>query len=296
MLAAAVLFGTTGTAQVIGAGEVAPWVTGAFRLIVGGPVLLLFNLVLVRRKQKTCPAGKPGTAVWLIPLSSAGVVLFQFCFFEGVSRTGVATGTIVAIGSSPIIAGLLGFIFFRERLDLKWAFATALSISGCSVLVLASGEVSIDRIGVLTSLLAGLGYAVYVVTSRAIVRTVAPSSAVAVILCIGAVFMVPFLVFADLSGLSNPGVVATLIYLGVFATAFSYLLLAKGLVSIDVAGASVLLLAEPVVGSLLGIFLLDERFTLISASGILLVLAGFVVVSVRNSGSRSSSISGPGKA
>ena len=282
MIAAAVLFGTTGAAHVIGAHEIPPWMTGAFRLIIGGPALLLFNLLLIRRPSDSKAKG-PGNALWLIPLSSAGVVLFQFCFFEGVSRTGVATGTIVAIGSSPIIAGLLGFLFFREKLGLKWVAATVLAVTGCTVLLAAPGEVSIDRIGVLTALLAGLGYAVYVVTSRAIVRTVVPSRAVAVILCIGACFMIPFLGFADLSKLSDPKVAATLLYLGVFATAGSYLLLAKGLVTIDVASASVLLLVEPVVGSLLGVCLLGERFTLMSAAGILLVLAGLVIVSVQGS-------------
>ena len=282
VISAAVLFGTTGAAQVIGAHEISPWVTGAFRLIIGGPVLILFTLLFVRRSSDSKTKG-PGAALWLIPLSSAGVVLFQFCFFEGVSRTGVATGTIVAIGSSPIIAGLLGFLFFREKLGVKWLAATVLAISGCTVLLTAPGKVSVDPAGVLTALLAGLGYAVYVVTSRAIVRTVIPSRAVAVILCIGACFMVPFLWFADLSQLSDPKVAATLLYLGVFATAGSYLLLAKGLVFIDVASASVLLLVEPVVGSLLGVCLLGERFTLMSAAGILLVLAGLVIVSVQGS-------------
>mgnify|MGYP000854615606 CR=1 FL=1 len=41
----------------------------------------------------------------------------------GVARAGVAVGTIVAIGSAPMLAGVLGLVILGERPTLRWMIA-----------------------------------------------------------------------------------------------------------------------------------------------------------------------------
>ncbi len=150
ILSAAFLFGSTGTAQTFAPEGIQPATTGALRLAIGGPVLLVLSLRILIQ------SGVQRPALLSIVISAAGVALFQFCFFEAVARTGVAIGTIVAMGSAPIIAGLLSRIFINERLKLNWMVAAALTIGGCGLLILPQGDIYVDAVG-LTMALEPLG-------------------------------------------------------------------------------------------------------------------------------------------
>jgi len=277
IIGATVLFGTTGTAQMLGASQLDPWVVGAFRLIIGGPVLMAASLLSASRARTiTAPP-----LYSLVFTAALGVVLFQFTFFEAVARTGVATGTLVSIGSGPVIAGLLGAVFFKEALDRPWALATLLAVSGCALLVTSGKNVEMNAEGMGFALAAGAGYAVYVVAGRGLTRTMAPSRAMALILCLGAAMMIPFLGTSDLGPLTDKKVILALGYLGIFATALSYFMLTRGLAVVPIASASVLLLVEPLVGSLLGICLLGEALTPGSAAGMALIFSGMAVIALK---------------
>ena len=104
ILAAALLWGTTGTAQALAPAGVNPVALGALRVIIGGGALLV--LALSRQSFR-------GISHWpLLPtaVSAVFIAAYQLSFFAAVSLTGVAVGTMVAIGSSPVAAGLLGYL------------------------------------------------------------------------------------------------------------------------------------------------------------------------------------------
>src|SRR5690606_41636229 len=102
VLLAAVLWGTTGTAQALAPADASPFAVGAARVFIGGTALLL---IAWRRRQLRGRTWHRGAAV----AAAAAVAAYQVCFFAGVAATGVATGTLVAIGSAPVFAGLLGW-------------------------------------------------------------------------------------------------------------------------------------------------------------------------------------------
>ena len=76
----------------------------------------------------------------MILFSGACVAAYQATFFAAVDDTGVAVGTVVAIGSAPVFTGLLARTFASERLTRRWAGATALGCLGVCTLVLGSGS------------------------------------------------------------------------------------------------------------------------------------------------------------
>src|SRR3954467_7471078 len=99
VLLAAVCFGTTGTAQALGPDGLAPAGVGAARILVGGALLVLVALAR---------GGGLARLPRLPPLiAPAAVATYQFAFFAAVADTGVAVGTIVAIGSAPALAGAI---------------------------------------------------------------------------------------------------------------------------------------------------------------------------------------------
>ncbi|MFF0309437.1 DMT family transporter [Streptosporangium sp. NPDC004379] len=268
VVGAAVLWGTAGTAGLLAAGA-HPVSLAAARLVVGGLVL----------------AAVAGPAVRSLPhrgllvAAALAVAAYQLCFFAAVGRTGVAVGTVVAIGSGPVFAGLLTWLLDRTRPTRRWAGATAAAVAGCAVLTGGGGEVRAD--GVLLAMLGGLLYAFYVVAAARVIGAGGSSDTVMGAMFGGAaVVMLPVLLWTGAGWLTEPRGLLTALYLGCVTTALSYILYGRGLRTTPVATAATLSLAEPAVAALLGIAVLGERLTLQSGAGLALLGVSLAVVAL----------------
>ena len=272
VLAAAVLFGTTGTAQALGPEGTTPLGVGAARLVVGGAALLLVLPLLGG-------TARSATALWRTPvglLAGACTALYQVCFFAGVERAGVALGTLVTIGSGPVFAGLLAALALRERPGAAWGAATALCVLGLALLTGDGG--STDLLGVLLALTSGLAYAAYTVAAKALLdRGAGPGEVMASAFGLGGVLLLPVLLTQPLGWLAGPGGVALAGYLGLVTTALAYVLFGRGLAVLPAGPVTTLVLAEPLVATALGVALLDERLAGLGVAGAALVLAGLVL-------------------
>lgn len=275
VLVAAALFGTTGTAQALGPSSTTALGVGAARLLVGGLALLaLLPLVGARRSEAAALWRTPGGIV-----AGLCTCAYQICFFAGVARAGVAVGTLVAIGSGPVLTGLLARWLLRERPGRAWLVATGLCLTGLGLLVLGGGASSrTDGLGVLLALLAGLAYAAYTVLAKQQLDAGhAPAAVMAAAFGLGGLLSLPVLVTQPLGWTTSAGGVALAAYLGLVTTTLAYLLFVRGLAVLPAGPVTTLVLAEPVVATALGITVLGER---LSAGGVLgagLVLLGLVV-------------------
>jgi drug/metabolite transporter, DME family len=272
VLAAGVLWGTTGTTQALAPEGATPISIGGLRLLVGGAVLML--LALLR--------GGFGPGRWpFFPTLLAGgcVAAYQLCFFAAVSRTGVAVGTLVGIGSSPVLAGILGFVFRGERPGRAWGVATLLALAGCGLLVCGGGAgIAVDPVGIALALGAGAAYASYTMAIKGLLPGRTPDAVMAVVFCLGALLLSPLLFSSNLQWVATPKGVTLALYLGVIVTALSYWLFARGLRTVPVATAVTLSLAEPLTAAILGIAFLGERLSATALCGIPLLFAGLAVL------------------
>ncbi len=286
VLFAALLFGTTGTAQALGPGGTEPLAVGAARIAVGAVLLLAIASRL--------PASGAQWSRPVLLVTGASIALYQAAFFTAVADTGVAVGTVVTIGSGPAFAGLLGRLVNREQLTRRWALATALAAVGVGGLALGGGTASVSVPGLLLALLSGLGYATYTVTAKRLLEAGHPPEAVmARGFAVGAVLLLPVLAATGGGGLGSPGGIALVLYLGAVPTALAYVLFARGLRRLSSGETATLTLAEPLTASVLGVVVLSERLSAVTVAGGALVLAGLLVLAVRpRSTSRSTLISG----
>lgn len=273
IVAAAVLWGTTGTSQALAPIESTPQVIGALRLVVGGAALALLSLVrngsLLRGMSFRLAAG-----------AGFFVAAYQLTFFWGVSLTGVAIGTMVGIGSAPIFAGILDTLFMGKSPDRRWYLATLMALLGCSILLTSAQRIEINPLGIGLAAAAGLSYGVYTLLMKKLLVGRAAESVAAVVFCSGAVLLLPFLLRADLSWVVQPAGLAVVVHLGLFATALSYFLFCKGLEHVQVSTAVTLSLAEPLTAGLLGLLVLGEHLSGAGWAGLLLILSGLVVLTV----------------
>lgn len=278
VLAGAVLWGTTGTAQALAPVTAQPLAIGTLRLVVGGLGLLAVWWATGRR-AKTQPGSR--LAIRPVLIAAACMAAYQVLFFAGVKMTGVAVGTIVGIGSSPVLAGLLGYLFRRENPGTRWALATALAIAGCGLLALSGGEIHVDPLGMLLAIGAGATYATFSLLSKELLEDHPAEMVMAVIFSLGALMLAPLLLTQDLAWMAQPNGMGAVLWLGLIATALAYVLFGKGLQLTPVATAVTLSLGEPLTAAALGVLVLGERLTLQAGLGVALIFSGLALLSIR---------------
>ncbi|MFT4136948.1 DMT family transporter [Microbacterium sp.] len=284
---AALCFSTTGTAQALASVDASPLAVGAARILVGGGILGVAALVFRTRGRAVADAvparARRGSTGLIVAMGALGVLAYQPAFFLGTRANGVAIGTVVALGSAPIITGALEAVLRRRAPGLRWAVATAIALTG---VVLVSGLVaggaphsSVDPVGVLASVGAGASYALYAVASKLLLdRSWAPHAAMGAIFGSAAVLSVPLLLVGGTAWLATPDGVALALWLGVVTTAVGYLLFAWGLRSLRATTVATLTLAEPLSATLLGIVLLHEQLSAMSVAGLVAIAGGLVVL------------------
>lgn len=271
VLIAAVLWGTTGTAQTFLQGEVSAFSVAMVRSAIGGGALLI-AVVLMRKIDF-----KQWSWKWTI-VAAFAIGLFQVLFFSSIRYTGVAVGTVVTIGSSPVFAGVIEWALWKVKPTKVWAIATASAIIGCVLLFLVGGETVVDPFGVMLALMAGFMFALYTNVSKRLMEREAALPAVAMTFSICALLLLPF-AWADGFSWIFSGVNGyTMLYLGVFSTSIAYVLFLSGLQNISSSSAVTLSLAEPLTAAMLGVFLLGEQLSAVSWIGVGFILIGIIVL------------------
>jgi len=275
VLFAAVFFGTTGTAQALGPDGTDPVGVGAARILVGG--VLLVGVALLSKGAFRGPWNPRHVCA-----AVAGVAVYQLAFFAAVDSTGVAVGTIVALGSAPTIAGLFEWGLERRRPEPRWVVATALACGGVVLLALSGGEASVSPLGVALAVTAGGAYAAYTLAAkRMLAAGHGPEPVMAVAFGLGAVVLLPALALSGPGWLARPDGIALALFLGIVPTALAYVLFARGLRRLSASETATLTLAEPLTAGVLGAVVLAEAMTAGSAAGAALVLGGLLVLGVR---------------
>lgn len=282
-LFAAILFGTTGTAQALGPDGAASLSVGSVRIVIGGAMLALVAWMLSRRSATAlrAPAAAGGARrAWPVVLTgAAAIVAYQPAFFLGTSINGVAVGTVVAIGSGPIFTGSLEWALFRRFPGVAWLVATVIAVMGI-VLLGGAGEVgATDATGILLSLGAGACYAVYALSAKQLLLDGwTPTGSVALIFGWSAVGALPFLFLTDLSWLATLDGIVMALWLGIVTITLACLFLANGLKALRASTVATLGLGEPLTATLLGVIVLHEALSGRALIGLALVVLGLVLI------------------
>lgn len=299
VLAAAVLFGTTGTSQALGPEGATPLAVGAVRLAIGGTGLAILAFTLAHRHRvRAQRAGAPAPTSFralsgagprlrplaLMVLTGVCLAIYQPLFFLGTERNGVAIGTVIALGSAPIMAGILEWLLTRRAPSGAWMLATALATVGVALLgfggeASGSGQGGTDLAGLLGSLGAAASFAVIANAQRRLLdEGWDPFTVVGAMGASSAVISFLVLPFVDLSWLGTPAGLAMGLWLGVATISTAYVLFTWGLSGLTAATAATLTLGEPLTASILGITVLDERLSALAILGLVVLGVGLALL------------------
>lgn len=273
VVAAAILWGSTGTTQALLPEGRDPLAVGALRLVFGAAALIA--LALSQPECRRAAAHLPWRGIIFAGVAIGAYNLF---FFWAVSEAGVGIGTAIAIGGAPVLATM-----FEIAAEGRWptrlrAAAQCVSIAGVGALALAGGEDGqASLFGALLALAAGASYAAYSLTTSRIGRRAPSAALAAATFAVAALVALPALFVAPLGWLSGGGTWGALLFLGVGATGLSYALYTWGLTRIAASTAVTLALMEPVTAWILATTVVGEPITPGKAAGAALILFGLAI-------------------
>jgi len=253
VLGSAALFGTSATAAALTNPDATAPAVAAGRLLVGSLGLIAVVALSVAGRQALLRLWRR-PLLWAMGLSVAS---YQALFFFGVSRTGVAVGTLASLALAPFLAGVLGWLLREGAPGVVWGASTILAVIGVALLTIGDGQAR-DAVGIAAAMGAGASYAVYTVLGVRLARRGESASAVlAASFAIAAVILLPVFVASGLWW-ATPSGFALILWLGLVATTVAYLLFGVGLTVLQPGHIATLNLAEPVVATMLGLLLLSE--------------------------------------
>jgi DME family drug/metabolite transporter len=213
-------------------------------------------------------------------IGGIGVALYQLSFFSAVHSTGVAVGTLTAIGSAPALTGVVGYLINGEVPTRRWFIATSITTVGIIFLTGAKGFTHFNLLGVALALGAGASYSLFAVASkRAMSGGASFTETMYKIFGLGAILLLPFFALGKSHFLFTGSGFLMALWLGLVPTAVAYTAYGYGLNKIKVATASTLVLAEPATATLLAAVVLGESLNAYSWLGVSIVVAGLIYLS-----------------
>lgn len=273
VVAASVLFGTSGTARSFAPESATSLSVAGVRLIIGAIPLLLVGFLTDRANRPSLRAEAVAAGV--------AMMLFQVCFFSAMENSGVAVGTMLTIGSGPIIAAGIDLVTGR-RPSSRVVGALIFALAGLAMLVLGSppeGDTSFSIVGVLFGIGAGASYAIYThLCKRLLDRGWSGTWTMAWTFTVSAICSIVLVIPSSLKWLSTPSGWFTITYLGLATISAAYLLYAHSLSRLTGSMVVTLTLVEPVTATTLGALVLNENIRPISWIGAAVVLAALVFV------------------
>ena len=273
VVTASVLFGTSGTARSFAPDSASSLSVAGVRLMIGAVPLLLVGFLTDRTRRPRLCAEAVAAGV--------AMMLFQVCFFSAMENSGVAVGTMLTIGSGPIIAAGIDFVTGRPP-SSRVVSALAFALVGLAMLVLGSppeGDTSFSMIGALFGIGAGASYAFYThLCKRLLDRGWSGTWTMAWTFTVSAICSAVLVIPSSLEWLSTPSGWFTITYLGLATISVAYLLYAHSLSRLTGSMVVTLTLVEPVTATTLGALVLNENIRPISWIGAAIVLAALVSV------------------
>lgn len=288
VVAAAVLWGTTGTAATFAPG-VSPLAIGAMAMGLGG---LLQALYAARHI-----AGQSGALLerWrLVSLGAVAVAVYPLAFYTSMHLSGVAVGTVVSIGSAPVAAALVERFADRKPLSRQWILGALLGVGGAALLSFAGhapagtaptgpGEdPGTSTAGILLGLLAGSTYALYSWAAHRLTgQGLTARAAMGAVFGLGGLLLMPVLAVTGgplLESWRSVGVGAYMAAVPMFA---GYLLFGWGLAQVGASTATSISLLETVVAAVLAVLVVGERLPALGWLGAAVVLAGLFILTPR---------------
>lgn len=219
--------------------------------------------------------------IWMfIGTGIISLTFFSLCYFSTILESG-ASVAVVLLYTSPIFVLLLSAIIFHEKITSTKIIAIILTFAGCVLtagLIGANHSISIKSF--LIGLCSGLGYALYSIFSRFALKKYNILTIIFYTFLFSGISLLPFCNIQTIVISFNVKTILASLGISFFCTVLPYVLYTYGLSHLDNSKAAIYVTIEPIVGTLLGLLLYKENFSVLKIVGIFLILIAIVLCSL----------------
>ncbi len=242
-------------------------------------ILIVYFLIFDREKLKIKLKDLP----IFIVTSLVSCILFNFCYTNAINSGSTSIASTL-LYTSPIFVTVISAFMFKEKITKIKLVALVLSFVGC---VLVSGLIGsgtkLPPAALLFGIASGLTYGLYSIFSKIGMRSYSPLTFTAYTFLVSTLILLPVsaprFVTAQVPLDFKP--VVLIMLFGCATNLIPYICFTTGLKYIDAGKANITATIEPVVATVLGIFIFDEKLTPVSFAGIFLVLFSAVILNIK---------------
>ncbi|MDY6352400.1 MAG: EamA family transporter [Lachnospiraceae bacterium] len=223
--------------------------------------------------------------IWcFIGTGIGSIVFFNFCYFKAVVMTSLSVAAVL-LYTAPAFVIIISAFIFRERVTVKKVIALILTFLGLMLVtgILGSGS-RLSAGGILFGLGAGLGYALYSIFSRFAIQRGYPPLTITfytfLIAAISSAVMTnPVRIIGSFT--ARPFLLIPALLLGALCTVCPFALYTTGLQYTENGVASIIASIEPVASTVVGALIYGEFLSAWNAAGVVMVLSGVIISSLR---------------
>lgn len=230
--------------------ELPPLAVVTMRLLVAAAIMVLIARSSFVRSMRR--AGR--RAVWPVLGLGLALAVMNASIYQAFAR--IPLGIAVAIEFLGPLG--LALVLSRRRLDLLWVL-----LAGTGVVLFATGETgSVTLSGVLFALLAGVGWASYILCSARVGREIPGTGGLAVASVVAALLVAPVGIPVGGTDLLDPHALLIGLSVGLLSSVVPYTLEMEALRRIPERVFGIYMSIEPAMAALVGVVLLQELLSL----------------------------------
>lgn len=236
-------------------------------------ILLIFNREALKIKIKD---------IWCFICSGIISLTFMgYCYFSTIQTTSLSVAAVL-LYTSPVFVLVISAIVFKEKVTRNKVIAIILAILGCCFVTgIFNGKQSVSLFGLIVGICSGLGYGLYSIFGRCAINRGYKALTITFYSFLFSAISLTLLVNPiEIAGkLTENNMIVNLSYaLGivVVVTVVPYILYTIGLSKIENSKAAVIACIEPIMATVVGFILYNEKLSILEIIGIVLVLTAIV--------------------
>lgn len=254
---------------------------GFLRVVSAAVLIWLYILIFEREKAKISLKD-----IWLFfGTGILSITLFSVLYFMTIQITAISFAAVL-LYTAPCFVMILSAILFHEKIGAVKITALVLAFIGClcttgllESLIGGSGLGRFSKLGILTGIGSGLGYALYSIFGTAALKKYDTVTVTAYTFLMASAALLPFCAHKEFFDLfKRAGALTNIAGITLLSTLLPYLLYTQGLKYTKPGRASILAFSEPLVATLTGLIIFREKLTAGGIAGMLLIFASIVIL------------------
>ena len=244
---------------------------------------LIFCIVLLIKDKKGFRIS-PRDIPLFVGLGWGSILFFTVCYFSAIAIMSLSTAAIL-LYTSPIWIMLMSMLIFHEKMNKGKLVALILAFTGCVLVSGISGD-GITVTGLLLGLGSGIGYGLYSILGTIALRRYTPYTVTTYTFVIAAIgsWMIcrPAEMITKIKTAETlPGLLLLCMLTAIVTAVIPFLSYTLGLRTVEAGRAGILATVEPLVATVIGLLCFYEPLTVLSAAGIVLILAAVVILNMK---------------